>query len=132
MINRKKITFIKTLEWKLIKLYNTDDLVDKMRMILYDLVQYFRGRSRFKTTQQEIEYNMIFRGFIVKDWLRDGNVERFQKLNKEIVKEYILFYNACWLDRNQVYHSKEIQDRMLVEWSQIVKEVAIRISRNVK
>ena len=40
---------------------------NEMRIMLFDIVQYFRGGSRFKTIQQEIGYKMIFWGFIVKD-----------------------------------------------------------------
>jgi len=58
-------------------LCKSEESINEIRMMLFDIVQYFRGRSRFKTTQQEIGYKMIFQGFIIKDWLGSGNAERF-------------------------------------------------------
>ena len=67
---------------------------------------------------------MLFRGFFAADWFGEKS-NNFNQFNRIIIKECVMFYNECWRSRNTIYHSKEVQMRVLAEWSLNTREFAM-------
>ena len=80
-------------------------------------MKYLNGNNQYATTQRFIGHDMLFRGFIVKDWC--GNNEEYtknRKLNKIFVKHCVRHYWKCWEDRNNWAKKPEIRRQRKIDW----------------
>ena len=64
-------------------------------LILNNVVQFLRVISNYKITQQLLGGEMLFRGFITKNWVGSENTNQYHTLNKIVIKQYIYFYHKC-------------------------------------
>ena len=65
--------------------------------IVDDIENFLNGNDRRKKMQRVLGVNMIFRGFIVKDWHGDNrNCKKYLELNKKLVKLSVACYWKCW------------------------------------
>ena len=53
---------------------------------------------------------------MVNNWFDLTKTTKFRAANKIIIKEYEIFYNKCWLERNTILYSKEMQHEFLIKW----------------
>lgn len=82
-----------------------------------DIENFLNGNDGTKTMQRVLRVNMIFRGFIVKDWHGENrNCKKYQKLNKKLVKLSIACYWKCWEERNKAKFKPEIRRNFVVEF----------------
>ena len=57
----------------------------------------------------------------MKDWVNQIQTIEYYKLNQIIIKQYVQFYHACWLERNEIFHSKEKQKEYVLKWHKKTK-----------
>ena len=43
-----------------------------------------------------------------------------------------MLYNECWRSRNTIYYSKEVQIKVLAEWSLNMREFAMQLRGNAR
>ena len=54
---------------------------------------------------------------VVKCWtVDDFDNKDDRKYNKLIIKELVLFYSECWLDRCEALHNEDKQKEQLSQW----------------
>ena len=59
----------------------------------------------------------LFHGMVVKCLIGDDfNNSDDRKCNKVMMKESVLFYSECWLDRCKASHDEEKQKERLKQW----------------
>ena len=86
-------------------------------MIIYDIRQYLVNREEFSTNQQHIGFQVLFRGYAVKNWFdMDFSMIKFKECNKVIVRLCVKYYETCWRHRNKAMHNEEIQRSRMKEW----------------
>ena len=51
----------------------------------------------------------------MKNWFDSDKTIKFRKWNKTIIKEYIAFYTQSWNQRNEIFHSTEIQKQYITK-----------------
>ena len=84
-ISTKKRQFVKKLHNKLSKEVN-ESQHDKVMLILNNVVKFLRSISNYKKTQQLLGGEMLFQGFIIKNWVRSENTNQYHTLNKIVIK----------------------------------------------
>ena len=80
--------------------------------MIEDITIYFDNgdEDEFTTSQQYIGFRELFRGYIVKDWVGSNfNCDKYNELNKVVIKHIVRFYNKCWRYRNNEFHDKAKQ-----------------------
>jgi len=79
-----------------------------------DIKHYLEGHDYFITAQKEIEFDKLFRRFIVKDWINyESNCRKYALQNEVVIAEYVRFYSKCWEDRNRIFYHKAKQSELL-------------------
>ena len=74
--------------------------------MLFDISQYLKNKDgKVKTMQSQIGVNILFQGYIVRDWLGNSNTNRYSRLNKIIIKHCVNFYYRSWVLCNELYHT---------------------------
>ena len=63
----------------------------------------------FATTQHLIGMDLLFRGWVVKNWVNVNHEQSYlmKKLNKIIVKHSVIFYSKVWVYRNEILHDSK-------------------------
>ena len=114
-MSTKKREWVRKLHDKLIK--KTDVEEHEVLDMLHDIVTYLKvNNNRLRTTQQLIGIENVFQGYIVINWFDTDKTFKYRSVNKIIVKECVMFYNKCWLQRNEILHSKDIQHDFITKW----------------
>ena len=91
--------------------------------MIEDIKIYLEGYNYFITAQKEIEFNFIFRGFILKDQINAStDCRKYLLYNEVIIQESIKFYALCWEDRNRIYHSEKMQRELLTKQCKAMQE----------
>jgi len=104
------------------------DQIRSILAMLFDIVQYLKGNNtNFKIMQSLIGVEYVSKGFIVRDWHGTTNTKRFSKFNKIFVKYCINFYYRYWILRNELYHKPEKQLEVVIYWSQMTKDYAMKV-----
>ena len=68
-------------------------------MIIEDIKTYVMGaQNEYVTTQHAIGMELIFKGWVVKNWFDMQQKQYFtmRKVNKIIVKQSVVFYSKAW------------------------------------
>ena len=85
--------------------------------MILDIENYLENKEDMNTMQQVIGHNMVFRGFIVKDWFgKNKNESKYVKYNKVITKLCTQHYWTCWKERNDIINTKDIKRKYVLEW----------------
>ena len=50
------------------------------------------------------------------------NKDKYYKLNKIVVRLYVMNYCKCWIDINKSYHDEKVQSKRIIQWYTKVKE----------
>lgn len=84
--------------------------------------------------QQVLGYDMIFRGFIVKNWFgKNENAHKHGKYNKAITKLCVQYHWMCLKERNNIMRKKEIKRKYVLEWFDgEVEKAKFHKSKNVR
>ena len=97
-VGNSKREFIINLHTKLQK-ENKDWLYkNKILRIINDIVQYFKATTNFRTTQQLIGIDKLFRGFIMKNQIGIDKTQHYNQMNKILVPEYEKYYYKIWIE----------------------------------
>ena len=104
------------------------------KLMIDDVEKYMTNREDYCTMQQVLGHDMIFRGFIVKDWFgKNVNAHKYGKHNKAITKLCVQYYWMCWKERNEIMNKKEIKSKNVLEWFDgEVEKAKIHKSKNVR
>ena len=100
--------------------------------MISEIIQYFKNKRQYKTTQHIIGMKLLFWGFVLQDWKGNTETLKYCKSNKVLVCESTKFYIECWLNRNEIYYLEEKQKNILKKWSQTCKEYTMELGGNVK
>ena len=102
-------------------------LTEAIDLLLNDIDEYLKGGDSYDrvTTQSLIRIHLIFRGWIMKNWL---NVNEYQPrkmhtLNKIIVNHSVKFYSKAQKNRNEVRHDPIKCKEFVKDWYQKVVEM---------
>ena len=107
--------FIIRLHNKLIKNATNKEQENDILAMITSIIQVLKNRSQFRTMQQELGVEMIFRGYIVENWFRSIPTNKYKIFNKIIVCECIDFYNSSWKHCNEIFYLKEKQYEFLLK-----------------
>ena len=114
-LKEKNMKLIETLSNELNKLENRENV--RWKKMINDLEYYLTNKEDMSTMQQTIGCDMVFRGFIVKDWFGTNRGEtKYQIFNKVTVKLCVQHYWTCWKERNDIMNTKEIKRKFVLEW----------------
>ena len=81
---------------------------DKINTIISDIQKFLDKEPNFQTNQELIGLRNIFRGIAVQLWICDDfNNNDDKKHNKVTIKESMLVYSECWIDRCKELHDEE-------------------------
>ena len=114
-----KQEYLDELKKTILKEKITDDEKIIVDMILDDINTYlFSKDNEYNTTQHIIGMKMIFRGWVVKNWININQQTSIsmKRINKIIVKRSVLYYSKSWKQRNEILHCPEIYRRYMIEW----------------
>ena len=80
--------------------------------MLEDIVTFFDNgeeeEDEFEICQQYIGMKELFRGYVVRNQKEANfNTTKYTELNKILVQNTVLFYNKCWLYRNEQYQNMD-------------------------
>ena len=97
--------------------------------ILEDIITFFDNgeeeEDEFETCQQYIGMKELFRGYVVRNWKETNfNTTKYAELNKILVWNVVLFYNKCWLHRNECYQDAKMQRKRMISWYKKLKHKA--------
>ena len=93
-------------------------LASKIMKILSDITQYLKDNTTdFKMIQQVFEVRMIFQEFNIQDQFGIIGTNKYQRLNKIIIKYCINFYFYYWILRNEIQNSREKQLEVVIHQS---------------
>ena len=118
-----------TSEWKIEiiqktkKLKENEEIMNDVEVFINDTIDVLQGTNSGRGTQALVGHDMLFRGFIVKDWF-GGNINqtKYHNVNKIIVKESVTYYGKCWKDRNEVAANPTIRrDRKMIWLNNFIK-----------
>ena len=106
----------------------------RWKSMVNDVENYLVNINNENTMQQVIGNDMIFRGFIVKDWFGNGKDELLcRKHNRVIVKLCVQHYWTFWKERNDMMNKKDVKRKFVMDWCENeVKTNALHPSRNVR
>ena len=105
------------------------DEIDKaeIEMIIEDIKTYVMGaQNEYATTQHAIGMELIFKGWVVKNWFDVQQKQRFTtgKVNKIIVKQSMVFYLKAWKNRNDIMHNSGRYREHVIDWhKRLIKEI---------
>ena len=126
-INDLKSEYLTTLKSEMDKVVKSDEEKHAVQLIINDLVQYVRnGSQEYATTQHLVGMSVVFKGWVVKNWLNIQEPQRYwmHVVNKIIVKQSVMFYSRAWSHRNEVMHDKDIYRKYMIKWyERIVEEI---------
>ena len=54
-------------------------------------------------------YDYLFRGFIVKIWSSNAISNKYEEVNKVLIKQYIHYYLLYWKYRNKIAYDEDKQ-----------------------
>ena len=118
--------YITTLEEKINKIKRLETVREQVDLMLSDIKKYLMEGvdAEGNTIQSVIGISLIFRGWIVKNWINvlDNQPRRIHLLNKIIIKQSVLFYAEAWKHRNEVLHHPETYRSYVIEWYNKVVE----------
>ena len=118
-IDDMKSKYVKELKSKMMKLAKHEQDKVVIDLIITDIEVYVKGENdELETTQQLIGMDMLFRGWVVKNWINVNEKQShlMAKLNKIIVKQSVLCYSKAWVHRNEVLHSAEKYRTHVMDW----------------
>jgi len=97
---------------------NENDKVE-IGMIVDDIRNYvMKEQNEYTTTQHVIGMDLLFKGWVVKNWLNVNNKQRhvMKRINKIIVKQSVIYYSKAWKNRNDVLHDTEKYREQVIDW----------------
>jgi len=110
--------------------------VDEIFSMCEDILNFLESGDHedYETNQHMIGMAELFRGNIVKVWSGvNFNQNKYQVLNKIIIKHCVLYYEKCWRDRNEIFHNEEKQKERVIRWKKKIElEVETNQPSNVK
>ena len=99
------------------KLEKSDDANEysiKINKIVIDTSKFLNNDTSFEINQEILGIRNVFRGTLIKIWTGNNfGTSDDRKHNKIIVKESVLFYNECCVDRHKEMHDEEEQKKRL-------------------
>ena len=103
------------------KINNQVILNDAFRFV-DDIYCYLNGSTNVPGSQNIIGFNLLFRGFVVKDWFGANSDEtKYHQSNKIIIKHCVHLYHDCLLQRNKLMQEdKNLKQRLVEEIQRIV------------
>ena len=102
--------------------------------LIEDIENAIYGRNCYKTMQQVIGIEAVFRGFVVIDWFGvDLKSERYKNLNKKIVTLCMQHYWECWEKRNEIRMRPDVRREYMRKWhDRLVEKAKFHSSENVR
>ena len=90
--------------------------------------------DKYETNQHLVGMRELFQGYVVKVWTgANFNQNKYNTLNKIVIKHCIIYYMKCWYDRNKFYYNEEFQKKRVLDWKkEIEKQVEINENINVR
>jgi len=108
------------------KINTTTEEKQSIEMIINDIKRYILAETNeFDTTQHLIGMHMLFRGWVVKNWMdvtKETSIA-MKKVNKILVKNSVNFYAKSWKQRNEIMHNPETYRVYVIEWYNKVCEM---------
>ena len=101
--------------------------------MISDVKKILDNKENFTTMQQVIRIDVMFNGYVIKDWFRvNVNTKKCNKNNKEIVKLCVQCYQKSWNERNKVMNKNVRRTCILEQFDNEVKKSRIHKSKNVR
>lgn len=131
-LKEKNTKLVERLNTELEKLENKEKV--RWKSMVNDIKNYLANINNENAMQQVIGHDVIFRGFIVKDWFGNGKDELLnRKYNRVIVKLCVQHYWTCWKERNDIMNNKDVKRKFVMDWCENeVKKNALHPSKNVR
>lgn len=105
-----KDEYLNELKSKMNKIATHENERELVELIMKDIKAYVHNKdAEFTTTQQLIGMDLLFKGWVVKNWLNVNQEQSYlmKKLNKILVKHSVMFYSKVWVHRNEILHDTE-------------------------
>jgi len=81
------------------KVKGIEEVIHEVLKIIDNNKNYLNRNNFFITTQQEIRFDKLFKGFIIKDWInRLKEYRKYILQNEMIIAKYIKHYAKYWED----------------------------------
>lgn len=109
-ITGMKDEYLNELKSKMSKIAIHENERELVELIMKDIKAYVHNEdAEFTTTQQLIGMDLLFKGWVVKNWLNVNQEQSYlmKKLNKILVKHSVMFYSKAWVHRNEILHDTE-------------------------
>ena len=130
-INEIKYEYLNDVKSNIEKLNLNDEEKQNAEMIIDDIENYILVENKeFITTQHLIGMKMLYRGWVVKNWMNieeRNTTTKMKKMNKVLVKQSVIFYSKAWAHRNKILHDQETYRKYMIDWYQNIK-IMIEIS----
>ena len=114
-----KEEYLNELKNKLSKVAKDDINKETAEMIVDDIKRYVYNKDQnYITTQHVIDIELLFKGWVVKNWLnmQDEQWLETKQMNKVVVKISMMFYSKVWQHRNEVLHDNRKYHEYVIEW----------------
>jgi hypothetical protein len=118
-ISNLKDQYVSELKAKLEKETTNENDKVEIGMIVDDIRNYvMKEQNEYATTQHVIGMDLLFKGWVVKNWLNVHNKQRhvMKRINKIIVKQSVIYYSKAWKNRNDVLHDTEKYREHVIDW----------------
>lgn len=131
-LKEKNTKLVERLNTELEKIENKENV--RWKSMVNDIEKYLANINNENTVQQVIGHDVIFRGFIAKDWFGNGKDEILhRKHNRIIIKLCVQHYWMCWKERNDMMNKKEVKRKFVMDWCENeIKTNALHPSKNVR
>ena len=105
----------KVVTHKIITMAKSEEIKSQALLFFRTIEDFLNEETVIETTQTEIGYKNLFRGFIVKDWFGYNEDEtKYHQMNKMIVQQCVKLYVKCWKYRNTlVQEDTKTKERLL-------------------
>ena len=93
-----KNEYLKELKSKMDEITKKEYEKEVVELIITDISAYLNEEETdFKTTQHLIGMDLLFKGWVVKNWINVNHEQSYvmKKLNKIIVKHSVIFYSKA-------------------------------------
>ena len=76
---------------------------EEINTMIKDIRNFLVNRENYETNQQYLEFEVLFRSYIIKAWFGSNfSSSKYREYNKILARLSIRFYNRCWKQINEI------------------------------
>jgi len=127
-IDQMKEAYLIDLENELKKVKGVHQERETVNHILSDINTYIKNNNEeLVTTQQLIGMDLIFKGWVMKNWLNVNQCQSvvMKNVNRIIVRKSVQFYSKAWMNRNELLHDEQKYRPHVIEWYERIRSAIL-------